>query len=94
MKLHVLKIKLEHFKEVVFGYKKAEVRRNDRDFQKGDLIHFVQPDGTEYPSFENNAFAVTHVLTGVPEYGLADGYAVVSIERLSDMPRGFYYARE
>lgn len=94
MKLHVLKIKLEYFKEVVFGAKKAEVRKNDRNFQEGDIIHFVQPDCSEYPSFENNAFVITHVLEGVPEYGLAEEYAVLSIERVSKMPKEFYYARE
>ena len=42
MQLHILKIKDEYFKEILRGNKTFELRKNDRDFQVGDLIHFVE----------------------------------------------------
>lgn len=42
MKLHELKIKHEYLIEVVMGRKTFELRKNDRDYQIGDLIHFVE----------------------------------------------------
>ena len=42
MQLHILKIKDEYFKEILRGNKTFELRKNDRDYQVGDLIHFVE----------------------------------------------------
>lgn len=42
IKLHTLKIKYEYYKEIVLGNKKFELRKNNRDYQVGDLIHFVK----------------------------------------------------
>lgn len=41
MKLHELKIKHEYLEAVSLGIKTFELRKNDRDYQVGDLIHFV-----------------------------------------------------
>ena len=41
MKLHELKIKHEYLLEVTMGKKTFELRKNDRDYQVGDLIHFI-----------------------------------------------------
>ncbi len=38
MKVHNLKIKPQYFKDVVSGDKTFEVRKNDRDFEVGDII--------------------------------------------------------
>lgn len=35
---HELKIHPEHYKNVMFGSKKVEVRFNDRNFQENDLL--------------------------------------------------------
>ena len=42
MKLHELKIKDEYFNAIIEGKKTFELRKNDRDYQVGDLIHFVE----------------------------------------------------
>ena len=42
MKLHNLKIKEEYFEAILQGRKTFELRKNDRDYQVGDLIHFVK----------------------------------------------------
>ena len=39
MKQHELKINPVYFKEVKNGNKTFEVRKNDRDFRQGDIVH-------------------------------------------------------
>lgn len=48
MKLHELKIKAEYMDAIALGRKTFELRKNDRDYQEGDLIKFnvVCDDGT------------------------------------------------
>ena len=41
MNLHELKIKKEYYLAVSSGLKTFEIRKNDRNFQIGDLIHFI-----------------------------------------------------
>lgn len=83
MKLHNLKIKDNFYWEVSHGFKKAELRKNDREFAKGDLIHFVNTNGEDFINEPNNVYQITHVLSGVPEYGLNEEYVILSIEKLS-----------
>lgn len=40
MKLHELKIKAEYMEAIALGRKNFELRKNDRDYQEGDLIKF------------------------------------------------------
>lgn len=47
MQLHELKIKHEYLIEVDMGRKTFELRKNDRDYQVGDLIHFVEISNQE-----------------------------------------------
>ena len=83
MILHTLKIKVEYYKEVCVGNKKAELRKNDRDYKAGDLIHFVDIDGEEMEGFRcDNLYRITHVLKDVSEYGLDKDYCILSIERI------------
>ena len=42
MKLHELKIKEEYWNAILRGDKTFELRKNDRDYQVGDLIHFIK----------------------------------------------------
>lgn len=79
MKLHDLKILPEHFKNVVRGKKRAEIRINDRGFTEGDLMCLREYDSGEY----SGHFAmcrITHVLENVAYCGLMDGYAMLSFE--------------
>lgn len=79
MKLHVLKIKDEYIREIYRGSKTFELRKDDRDYEIGDLIHFVNIDGEESILHRDNQFKITYILRNVPEYGLQDGYAILSI---------------
>ena len=77
---HELKILPDYFHDVVRGLKKAELRKDDRDYKVGDVLLLKEFFNGEY----TGAWAsvkVTHVLRNCPEYGLADGYCILSIER-------------
>lgn len=82
MKLHILKIEEEYFEEVACGDKTFELRKNDRDYQVGDVIHFVDTDGNEIYWKINNIFQITYVLESVPEYGLREDYCILGIKEL------------
>ena len=89
MKMHVLKINNDYIEAVFTGTKKAELRKNDRDFKIGDLISFINVDGTQIspaqkasvtkPSYYQNLFLITDIC----EYkdALKEGYVMLSLER-------------
>lgn len=77
---HAIKIKKKYFKAVLSGEKNFEIRKNDRDYQVGDIIHFVPVDdecGMIIPH-NPNAYKITYVFHG-GEYGLEEGYCVFGI---------------
>ena len=82
MKLHILKIEKSYFKDVIENKKKAELRKNDRNFEVDDLIHFTDIYGDDFHIFSNNVFRITHILKDVPKYGLDKDYVILSIEEL------------
>ena len=79
--LHRIKI-LESFADAVYGGDKTfEVRKNDRGYQKGDIVEFVvlYADGCEYSGhpLSNKRYEITYVLSG---WGIEDGYCVFGIK--------------
>lgn len=81
---HDLKIDYEYWRAVYNEYKKAEVRKDDRDFQVGDLISFkVYSDGRLLNDGDNFCFIITHILRG-GQYGIKDGYVMLSIEHCNE----------
>lgn len=85
MKLHTLKILPQYYVAVANGEKTFELRKNDRNYQVGDLITFTNTDGTPYitPYKEIIVFRITYILENVPQYGLKDGYCILGIKRLA-----------
>lgn len=88
MKLHELKIKHEYLIEVDRGRKTFELRKNDRDYQVGDLIRFIDiesnSDGCDYASYidEYTLYKITYILKDVPQYGLDKDYCILEIKKL------------
>ena len=80
MKLHNLKIISEYWDQVWLGNKTFELRQDDRDYEVGDLIHFVDVDGKELVDGVGNLYKITYILRNVPQYGLPYGYAILSIQ--------------
>lgn len=78
--IHELKIKPEYFHDVVRGQKKAELRKDDRGYNVGDVLLLKEFYNGEYTGSWVSV-TVTHILRGCPEYGLMDGYCILSIGR-------------
>ena len=88
MKLHELNIKHEYLVDIVMGRKTFELRKNDRDYQVGDLIRFIDikqsdSDGCDYVYIDKDTlYKITYVLKDVPQYGLDKDYCILAIKKL------------
>ena len=80
--VHNIKIRQSFAEAVLNGDKIFEVRKNDRGYQKGDLICFTvlyDSDGLEMVNhpLHNKCYEITYVLSG---WGIEDGYCVFGIK--------------
>lgn len=76
---HDLKIYPEFFSAVCTGVKRAELRKNDRDYRVGDTLHLMEtPRGSCHQTGEFINVKITHI-TDVDEW--MPGYVLLSIER-------------
>ena len=83
MRVHDLKTESKYFRDVWEGKKKAELRKDDRGYEVGDgLMLWEYRDGKKTGS--RQLLIVTHILRGVPEYGLKDGYCILSFEHAGE----------
>lgn len=78
MKLHVLKIEDIYYQEVRKERKKAELRKDDREYQVGDLIHFTDTSGDEFQD-GFNLYSITHILPCRNLFESKVDYVVISI---------------
>lgn len=83
MAIHILKIKKQYADEISAGNKMFEVRLNDRNYQKGDLVQFMVTDCDELHDIDKNMFQITYVLSEFPQ-GLRRGYVVFGIRRAEE----------
>lgn len=89
MREHQLKCWHQYFDAIRDGDKNFEVRRDDRGFQKGDILKLCRtqedrPDKIEYFGFgAEPAYVVrkriTYILTG-GQFGIEPGYVVLALE--------------
>ena len=78
--VHHLKTLPPYFQEVMDDRKKFELRNlKDRDFQVGHFLCLWEYAGAEYTDRAVLA-AVPYILRDVPEYGLAEGCGIMSLE--------------
>lgn len=76
---HYLKIYPEFFSAVCTGVKRAELRKNDRDYRVGDTLHLMEtPRGSCHQTGEFINVKITHI-ADVGEW--IPGYVLLSIER-------------
>lgn len=80
MKVHELKVWPEYFHSLLNGTKAFEVRKNDRDFQEGDILILREYDPIvdEYCVGEPLKKRITYVLNG-GSFGIEKGYCVLSL---------------
>ncbi len=87
MTIHELKILPEYFDAVRCGDKRFEIRKNDRNYHSGDILRLKEWDGEKYTGEELDAF-VRYIYYGIDEYGLAEGYCIMSIDTMMhNIPR-------
>lgn len=78
--IHELKTWPKYFKRVYFGEKTFEIRKDDRDYQPGDVLQLKEydPETKEYTGRQTFA-TVTYLLPG-GQFGIEEGYVVMSIK--------------
>lgn len=77
--IHELKIWKEYFEEVFMGRKTFEVRKNDRNFQKGDILILKEWDNEkqEYTG-RQMARGISYILNG-GQFGVENGFVVMAL---------------
>ena len=53
---HFLKIEPQYFHAIRLGRKNFEIRKNDRDFHEGDMVHLQEYAAGQYTGREITAF--------------------------------------
>mgnify|MGYP000173923804 CR=1 FL=1 len=81
-KRHQIKIDRALFQDLRLGRKTAEVRKDDRNYQVGDILIIYpfdketgKPDGVDFVCRE-----ITHKLSG-GQFGIEQGYCLLSIKK-------------
>lgn len=76
---HELRIFPEFFSAVCTGVKRAELRKNDRDYRVGDILHLLEtPRGSCHSTGEFINATITHI-ADVGEW--MPGYVLLSVKR-------------
>ncbi|WP_294267735.1 ASCH/PUA domain-containing protein [uncultured Chryseobacterium sp.] len=80
--IHELKTHSEYFNALVSGDKNFEVRKDDRNFQRGDelLLRDYNPFTQKYTGRLLHR-KITYVLRG-GAFGIQEGYCVLAIDKL------------
>ncbi len=79
---HIIKLDLSFASAVILGQKNFEIRKNDRNYQTGDLLKFsvIDKNGNKLKSsLEQKEFEITYVLSG---WGLNPGVVALGIRKL------------
>ena len=92
MKIHELKLDTFYFDDVKSGLKTFEIRKNDRDYQIGDLLALSSFENGSYrrwastmnhigndPVGIHEADTILMTVTYITDYEQKDGYVVMSI---------------
>jgi hypothetical protein len=76
---HRLKIMPEYFNDVIDKKKLFEIRKDDRNYEVGDLILLQEFKSNKYTGREW-LVQITHLLRDAPQFGLQEGYVILSIK--------------
>lgn len=73
------KIRPEFFKEIRSHRKTFEIRKDDSDYEVGDILVLREWDGEKYTGARTKR-EITYILRNCPEYGLMDGYCILALQ--------------
>lgn len=85
--VHELKILPVFFDAVRTGKKRFELREDDRDFGTGDALILREWKPSEGYTGREIRTEITYILRDAPEYGLLEGYCILSLGRISTVLR-------
>lgn len=74
---HYLKIETAYYQAVEKDLKKFELRKNDRNYQKGDMLHLEEVVNGIYTGRKLPPKEVKYILHG-GEYGLDAEYCIIN----------------
>ena len=77
--VHRLKIHPDYFEEVAEGRKAFEIRKDDRNYNRGDVLELEEFSDGEYTG-RACAKSVSYCLRHASEYGLKKGYVILSLK--------------
>ena len=88
---HEVKILPKYFERILMKEKKFELRKNDRNFQVGDIVILREFDNVnnKYTGRTLNT-EITYILKDCSEYGLMDGYCIFGFA-IIDKEKGIPY---
>lgn len=72
----------EYFKAVKNREKTFEIRKDDSDYQVGDILRLREWNGEKYTGNEVIR-QITYIIRDCPEYGLMPGYCILAIQSAS-----------
>ena len=78
---HELKTYPKYFQETIEGNKPFEIRKNDRDYKKGDILEMM-----EFKDGKNTGRTVRVLVTYILEEfaGLEDGYCIMATSLMKE----------
>lgn len=83
--VHDLKCWPAHFDEIRKGRKHVEVRKDDRDFEVGDLLLLREyDDGPDEYTGRHLLARVTHIIREQDHQGITTGFVAMSIYRFRE----------
>lgn len=72
---HDLKLSSKYYDDVMIGRKRFELRKNDRDYQVGDVFVLREYDNGQYTG-RYFIQSIGYILKDCPQFGLMDGYCI------------------
>ena len=78
---HELKIQPQYFEDIISGTKTFEIRKNDRNYQVGDVLTLREFNNGEY----TNRFIrkrVAYIHHGDGNFGIEQGYCVMALRNV------------
>lgn len=93
MKLHEIKIENKYFWNVALGKKTAEIRKNDRDYQIGDILYLKEIEMLRDEIIYTGNYVlvqITHIVKAEEFKGLSDNYVMLSFVPLIQATNDIY----
>ena len=69
----------EYYQAVRKRTKTFEIRKDDADYEVGDILELQEWDGEKYTGHKM-AREITYILRDCPEYGLQPGFCILAIQ--------------